>query len=447
MTKSPKVVIATVPFVDEDSPLAAPAVLKASLQKHGVPCVALDLNIEIYNYLKHHPKKHLFCEFFYRQTVHEELVHELIRMLEFYCDEIMGHKPNIVGLSLFSIGSQVFCAWLCAMLRHKNPNCKIIIGGPGLETLENNFFKYPDRLKRLGLIDDYITGDAETSFVEYVKGNEDFPGINSTNWQPNVNFDQFPAPDYSDYRWFRYENSLLPIIDSRGCVQQCEFCDVIAFWKKFQYLTAKNIFDQMQQQIRTHGIYRFQFASSICNGNLREFRTLMAVIGDYNESVILEQQIHWVGSFIVRPAHYHPDSLWQDIKRSNGFLLTGVETVTEHARINLGKKFTNKDLDHHLEMGRKYEVGMNILLIAAYHTETERDWKHAIQWFQDRQHFANNTVMQVQLTLPAILAGTRLEQNIDRLDFQRTADARRYHALALKHTIESCGFTTRCFFQ
>ena len=442
-----KVVIVTVPFVDEDSPLSAPAVLKASLQKHDIPCVALDLNIHIYNFLKFYPKKHLFLDFFYQQSIHDEIVDDVIRMLNFYVQEIKSYSPTIVGLSLFSTGSQVFCAWLCAMLRQTNSDFSIIIGGPGLETLKNTFFKYPDRMKKLGLIDDYITGDAETSLIEYVNGNRDFPGINSTNWQPNKNFDLLSAPDYTDYRWLHYGNTLLPIVDSRGCVQQCEFCDVIAFWKKFQYLTAENIFDQMRHQIEVHGIYRFQFSSSICNGNLKEFRKLVTMIGNHNDNQISEQQIHWVGSFIVRPTRYHPDTLWADIRRSNGFLLTGVESLTEHARIGLGKKFTNIDLDHHLEMARNHQVGMNMLLIAAYHTETEQDREDSLQWFEDRKHFANNTVMQVQITLPSILAGTRLEQNIDRKEFESTHEVRRRHASLLKHKIESCGFTTRCFFQ
>jgi len=442
-----KVVIVTVPFVDEDSPLAAPAVLKAALQAAGINCVALDLNIEVYNKLKHHPKKNLFCNFFYQQKIHDDIVDELVSMLEFYVQEIQWHQPSIVGLSLFTSNSQTFCAWLCAMLRQKIPGCRIIIGGPGLETLENSFFKYPDRLKHLELIDDYITGDAETSLVEYVHGNRNFPGINSTNWQANANFDQLPIPDYSDYRWFRYGNVLLPIVDSRGCVQQCEFCDVIAFWKKFQFLSAENIFRQMMLHIETYGVYRFQFSSSICNGNLREFRKLMQMLSDYNYKAIAEEQLHWVGSFIVRPATSHPESLWELIQRSNGYLLTGVESVTERVRIALGKKFSNEDLDYHLTMARKYQVPMNMLLIAAYYTETEEDWVNSKQWFRDRQDFANNTIMQVQMTLPTILAGTKLEATVDRDKFLANHNNRLSHARELKEVIESCGFVTWPFFQ
>jgi hypothetical protein len=86
---------------------------------------------------------------------------------------------------------------LCAVLRQRAPNVKIIIGGAGLETLENSLFKFPDRLKKLKLIDDYITGDAETALVEYVRGNYTYPGINSTSWQPNQFFVQMPATDFS----------------------------------------------------------------------------------------------------------------------------------------------------------------------------------------------------------------------------------------------------------
>ena len=97
-----KVVISSVPFTDEDTPLAAPAVLKASLLAHGINCVGLDLNIEIYNKIQHHPNRQLFLDFFYQQTIHNEIVTDLTKMLDFYAVEILSHEPTIVGLSLFS---------------------------------------------------------------------------------------------------------------------------------------------------------------------------------------------------------------------------------------------------------------------------------------------------------------------------------------------------------
>lgn len=443
---SPKVVITTVPFTDENTPLAAPAVLKASLQANGIESVALDLNIEIYNKLQHHPDRSLFLDFFYYQKINEKIVDDLNRMLDFYAVELLSHDPDIIGLSLFSRECQTFTAWLCAVLRQRAPAVKIVIGGPGLETLENSLFKFPDRIKRLGLIDDYITGDAETSLVEYVRGNMSYPGINTTGWQPNTEFDKLPIPDFSDYRFFKYQYALLPIVDSRGCVQSCEFCDVIAFWKKFQYLTAENIFGQMMTHIKTYSVYRFHFASSICNGNLREFKKLVKLMADYNESITVGEQIHWVGSFIVRPAAQHKEELFELIKKSNGFLLTGVESIVEHVRVDLGKRFNNADLEHHLQMLKKYQLKTNLLMIAAYPTETLEDYETVKQWFVDHVDYANNTIEKVQITLPGILAGTVLEAKIDRAKFDDKKSLRLQHAQNLVRVMEKCGYNIQTFF-
>jgi len=442
----PKVVITTVPFTDENTPLAAPAVLKASLRANGIECVALDLNIEIYNKIQHHPDRQLFLNFFYYQIINEKIVDDLNRMLDFYAIEILSHNPDIIGLSLFSKECQTFTAWLCAVLHQRDPAVKIVIGGPGLETLENSLFKFPDRMKQLGLIDDYITGDAETSLVEYVRGNMDYPGINNISWQPNAELDKLPIPNFSDYRFFKYQYILLPIVDSRGCVQSCEFCDVVAFWKKFQYLTATNIFKQMMIHIKTYGVYRFQFASSICNGNLREFKKLVKMIADHNELVTVGEQIHWIGSFIVRPAAQHKEELFELIKKSNGFLLTGVESIVENVRINLGKRFNNADLEHHLQMLKKYQLKTNLLMIAAYPTETLEDYETVKQWFIDHADFANNTIEKVQMTLPGILAGTVLETKIDRVEFQANKLLRLQHAQNLVRIMEKCGYNIQTFF-
>jgi radical SAM superfamily enzyme YgiQ (UPF0313 family) len=441
-----KVVIASMPFVDESTPLAAPAVLKSSLQDNNIDCVALDLNIEIYNKIQHRQDRQLFLEFFHYQIIHEEIVDELVRMLDFYAVEILSHNPTIVGLSLFSSQTQTFTAWLCAMLRQRAPDIKIVIGGPGLQTLENSLFKFPDRVKKLGLIDDYITGDSEISLVEYVRGNLSYPGINSYTWQPNLNFSNLAMPDYSDYRLFKYEYPSLPIVDSRGCVQDCEFCDVIAFWKKFQYLTAETIFEQMQKYINDYNVYRFQFASSICNGNLKEFKKLLRLIADYNEHANAQAQIHWIGSFIIRSAVQHKEELWKLIKKSNGFLLTGVESVIEHVRINLGKKFTNADLEYHLQMARAYQVQMNLLIILSYPTETVSEYEQVKQWFRDHKEFANSTVVKVQCGLPGVLPGTKLEKTIDLNAFQKTELLRYQNAIDTVNVIRQCGFHVQTYF-
>lgn len=441
-----KVVIAAVPYVNTPRPLAAPGILKAALNKHGIDSVALDLNVDAELKIAKHPLKEKFVNFFKNQIAHPEIVDDIYLMVEYCADKILKHNPTIIALSLFCFSCQHFTAWLCAAIRQKNPTIKIVIGGPGLQLLSGAmFFDFPNKLKQKKLIDDYITGDGEISFVEYVKGNLNYPGINSSNWQPIPDLNLLPLPDYSDYEWFKYDQQSIPIIDSRGCVQNCDFCDVIAFWTKFQYLTAENIFSQMLTFVKQYKFTKFDFRSSISNGNLKEFKKLIKMIGDYNTSDILPtEKITWDGSFIIRPAQSHDEEFFQLLKISNpDRLFVGVESVIERVRMDMGKKFTNQDLDHFLEMTQKYQIPVNLLCISGYPTETDEEFEMSKQWFRDRKHYANNPVMGVQLSHIGILPGTTLEKNTDINKFKQMAlDRNQKYSILSDVIFTECKFTS-----
>jgi hypothetical protein len=442
-----KVVIAAVPFIDSHRAMAAPAVLKASLNQHSIESVALDLNADIVTKLHRHPDRDRFLDFFYRQTVHQDLVDEIARMIDHCADQILYHNPTIVALSLFAGDCRVFNFWLCAAIRQRNKTVRIVIGGPGLMTLYNGTFNYADTLKRQHLIDDYITGDGEISIVKYVQGETDYAGINTTTWTPIPDISAMPIPDFSDYSFYRYNEPAMPIIDSRGCVQSCEFCDVIEQWTKFQYKTADKIFSEMLEHVEKYKMYRFELRSSVSNGNLREFKKLVKLIAQYNENRFDSEQISWEGSFIIRPASQHNEELWQDLKKSNAFLFMGVESLVDKVRIELGKNFENKDLDHHLVMAQKYQVPVNLLLIAGYPTETEDDYEFSKQWFRDRKQFSKNPVNSVQLTSPTILPGTKLDRTMPKEQFYnaQASSRRRKQFNEMAQVIEQCGFSTLLF--
>lgn len=439
-----KVVIAAVPYVNTPRPLAAPGVLKASLNKHGINCVALDLNVDIENKIRNLPTKSLFVDFFDHQVIHEEITQELSLMIHYCADEILNHQPTIIALSLFCYSCQHFTSWLCAAIRQKSPNVRIVIGGPGLQVMSGAMvFDYPAKLKRKGLINDYISGDGENSLIEYINENYDYPGINSPSWTPVENLNTLPIPDYSDYKWYRYDQQSIPIIDSRGCVQNCEFCDVIAYWKKFQYLTAETIFAQMITLMNTYKFNKFDFRSSVSNGNLKEFKKLIELISNFNQEPTRfpTERITWDGSFIIRSSKTHNEEFWELLKSSNpDRLFVGVESVVERVRNALGKNFTNDDLDHFLEMTQKYEIPVNLLCIAAYPGETLEEYEFSKQWFRDRKHYANNSVAGVQLTLPGILPGTQLEKSIDIEEFNKLSDQRTQQHRALSMTVMENGF-------
>jgi len=404
------ILFCSAPGTFSSRPTLAPAILKTCATNAGFTAMALDLNIEIYNQILRHPRQKLLKEFFEQQKIHQDIIEDIGNLLDYCADRIIRLNPHTLGLSLLTQDSQFFTVWLCYHLKTLNPDLKIVIGGSGIKNfVAESKINFAELLKTKGYIDDYINGDGEYSIVEYLKNNLNYPGINSGTWKPIEDLNALLYPDFTDYNFSQYHERGIPICDSRGCVRTCEFCDIIEHWKKYQYRTADNIFEEMLHQIKQHNITRFFFYNSLTNGNMKEFQKLLDLMCDYNDQNPTAQ-ISWDGYFIVRNKQQHPEDFWQKIKKSNGYLQLGIESVVEKVRIALGKNFTNDDIDYHLAMAKKYSVPLLLLLIVGYPTETQQDFEFTKQWFQERQHYAGNPINLVVFSLSAILPNTKLER-------------------------------------
>jgi len=403
------IVICAMPGIETAIPILAPAVLKSSIEQAGFKAMCVDLNYEINMKLVNNPLRSEITSFFTSQNIDDNAVEYISDIIEYCVQRILDTKAKIVGLSLLTQDCQFFTFWVCYHLKMVNAEIKILLGGSGIKSfIAQSEINFASALREQGFIDDYINGDGELAIVEYLKGNVDYPGINSNSWNQISNLNDLPWADFSDYLINLYPGRSIPICDSRGCVRSCEFCDIIEHWKKYQYRTADNVFAEMEHQIAKHGIKHFVFNNSLTNGNMKEFNKLLDLIGDYNDNN--KKPISWEGYFIVRNSKQHPEDMWKKLKKTNAKLLLGVESVVERVRTQLGKNFSNADIDWHLEMAKKYEVDLLLLLIVAYPTEFKKDFEFTKQWFKDRKHYAKIPIKQVQLSMSAILPGTELKR-------------------------------------
>jgi hypothetical protein len=402
------VLITSVPFTDTAEPIMAPALLQSILQLHGYNAVGIDLNAWVYNYIKQHAEKHKLLDFFYNQTICPTIIDELVFIIDHCTNEILKYQPTCVGLSLFSHYSQVFTKWLAASLKTAEPGIKIIIGGAGMHNhiAANRSFFCEDVIK-LGIVDDYISGDADKSIIEYFKGNTSYYGINTVSWLQDNDMGLLPMPNYSNYNMDQYDNKCIPLLDSRGCVKNCEFCDIIEYWQKFNFRSAESIFNEILSQIATYNIRHIAFKNSLINGNLKEFKKLIVLIADYNRGLPREQQISWGSYFIVRQASQHPPEMWQLLKENNAKLYLGIESLIERVRHGMGKTFDNAALTYHLQQAQHFDIKLFLLIIVGYPTETLEDYEATKQWFRDNACYAS-TVYQVGLSLAAVLPNTTL---------------------------------------
>jgi len=418
MTK-PLTVVASVPYTDTTAPIMAPALFKGILESAGFDCVAIDLSGQIYNRISTREDYNDYLKFFYHQeVVNAALVPKLKELFEYMADEILKHNPTTVCLSLLHYQCQHATKWLCFLLKKINPNIVIIIGGAGAfgHGLTTNEEKFTSVMMSQGLIDHYISGDGDIALVELLKGNVNYPGVDSLTWQPLEDLNSVAYPNYDDYDFSLYQSPFIGILGSRGCVRQCTFCDIHEYWEKFKYRTGEHIFNEIMYQNKKYGIRYFKFQDSLINGNVKEYNKLIFLLSEHNNKNP-DNRIHWASYFIFRPKSQMPEEQWRLTAESGAIRLkVGIESLVEKNRHHIKKKFSNEDIEYSLEMAKKYNISLSLLVLVGYVTETNEDHELTLKWLEDHKHYATDPIKLIAIggTL-SILPGTWLDRHQDEL--------------------------------
>jgi radical SAM superfamily enzyme YgiQ (UPF0313 family) len=401
-------VILSVPGVVRHAPQAAPALLKASIEDSGFSCTTIDFNLKFYQSVPDYDT----IETYFSTGLNLEEAEKADQLVSIWTQEILALDPKFIGISVFTYQNRVATELFCKHIR-KHSTVKIVLGGQGLSDggIEGAT-GFAKKLQEQGLIDFWIKSEGERSIVELLKGNYDYPGINSDSFIQIENLNELPFPNYDDYLLDAYENRSLPITGSRGCVRACSFCDIHEHWK-YRYRAGENIMAEIVHLNQRYNITQFNFSDSLINGNLKEFKKFTKLLADYNKTT--NNKITWSSQFIVRPESQLTEEYWQNIADSGGgSLAIGVETGSDRVRAHMNKKFNNQDLDYTMSMLEKYNITCTFLMIVGYPTETEKDFQDTLDMFVRYRRLANSVITNINIgaTL-GILPGTPLYYHAD----------------------------------
>jgi radical SAM superfamily enzyme YgiQ (UPF0313 family) len=319
---------------------------------------------------------------------------------------------DYIACSLFSFLAQQFGRVFLTMLRPAT-HAKIIIGGAGLTNFKNtlgctNALTFPEELKEAGVIDEYITGEAENALVDYFTLGHGH-GIGNGNFKQIEELDPCPWPDYSYYNLNDYPGRQLTIIGSRGCVRNCTFCDVAKTSPKYKYRSGKSIADEIIHHYETHGVTNYYFADSLVNGSFKAFDEMCNGLANYT----FAEPITWSGQYIIRSERTTPKNHFDMLKASGcKTLFVGIESGCDRVRAELGKKFANDDIEYYLENFSQKDIEVLFLFFTGYVSETEQDHAETLQMFKRWQRFvADGTIQGIEtLNILSILPGAPLEQ-------------------------------------
>lgn len=401
-----KTLICLLPPLNSSQPPLSGAILAEICSSQGHEVILKDINIELRNYLRFsNIPDNLFDDVFYEMT--SNYSDAQLKVLNCFLDHFFQHinvdKFDYVVVSLFSYLAQSFGNLFFPALRTLT-NAKIVVGGPGVQG-------YGHTLKDKKIIDEYIIGEAENALKQYfLLGNG--PGIGNKDFIQLDNLDQYPFPNYQFYNVDDYKNSdnelVFSIIGSRGCVRSCNFCNVAATSPKYRFRSGKNIAEEIIQHYEMYGVRNFYFTDSLVNGSYKAFDDMCDALSGYN----FDKPISWSGQYIIRSISSTPKDHFKKLKAAGcKELFVGIETGCDRIRFEMGKKFTNDDIEFYLENFAEIDVKILFLFFTGYINETIEDYNETLSMFARWQKYvATGTITGVEtFNILGILPGTKLE--------------------------------------
>lgn len=381
------IVFCSTPYSDMDHIYSAPAILKGVVQDNGFTAKTAEFGcilLELCN--KDADRFHQAQKYFLSNSDATGWQAEIIE--EFYSRVIEFFKQNpshYIGLSAISYYSHRALYEICTRIRQAGITSKIILGGRGtfvpmwkifyqrynIRFMESTL-TFGNLLVKKKLADAVVDGDGEDAILNLLTGNTFEPSAQISDMFKS------PIPDYSDYRFDLYlfdkDRIAWPVTGSKGCVRDCDFCDVRKQFGKYRYRSGEDIANEMITVSRQTGTRKFMFTDSLVNGGLKPFRDFLETMSRYNAENP-DQSIRWTGQYICRPNT--PKDLYPLIASSGGEGLTiGAESGSNKVLVAMNKKTNVEALFQELDLFRKYNITTTLLLMVGHWSET---WEEFVE--------------------------------------------------------------------
>jgi len=409
------ILLCSIPFSNLESIYSAPAILKGIVQAEGYTAKTKDFGTVLLNLCnKDEEVFHQIQNYFISpsRTLTNQQMLVVHKLYDYVVEYIRKNPTRFLGFSVFSIYTHKATYELCQRIKQQLPNQRIVLGGRGCQmttyssvcedlsvTGIDKTTLFGSLLIQRGLADDLVLGDGEDAILELLEKDQ------LTNVVYSTDTFSYPIPNYDDYDFDDYlfdkDKVSLPITGSKGCVRDCDFCNVKAQFGKYRYRSGKDIADEMISISKKLGYRKFQFTDSLVNGGLKPFREFCTVLAEYNDQNP-NQKITWNGQYICRPAEHVPDDIYPLMARAGAHGLTiGAESGSNNVLRAINKKTTVEELYSELEQFQKHGITCSLLTMTGHWSETHEDFlDHCRMFFKILPYVRSGTISSVGVGLP-----------------------------------------------
>lgn len=409
------IVFCALPPLALDRVYSAPALLKGLVISKGYKAKTFDFAIELFKRCNKEIKIYTsLLEYFWSTskilTSDEKLI--IDGWYDSVIDTLLNCPTRFIGLSVFS--SWTHKATLEIILRAQKLKFadKLVLGGHGLtstvhytaqkllpeKNINDKIYTFEKALKSKNLVNHIIVGDGEAGILDLLQNNTVMPSQYTSK-----TFDYF-LPNYDDYDLDCYfvENNdiIIDIMGSKGCVRDCDMCDVKDKFGNYRFKDGERIADEIIELNNLYGFKKFRFVDSLTNGSLLHFEKFISKLADYNQKT--NKNITWSGDYICRDfttSKKDIDNYYSKLKQSGAEGLTiGAESGSNHVLDAINKQTSVEALFFELEYFRKYNITSVLLMFTGHWSEREQDFLENCRMLVDLVPYClSSTVIGINL--------------------------------------------------
>ncbi|OGW46083.1 MAG: hypothetical protein A2Y66_00525 [Nitrospirae bacterium RBG_13_41_22] len=209
--------------------------------------------------------------------------------------EIKDFSPDFIGISSTTVAFHRALG-VAGIIKKRFPHTPIILGGPHITSNVEHAMSFED-------FDYGVIGEGEITALDLLnalskkKSVKDIPGIAYRDENRKVimtpkrdfitNLDMLPFPAYDliqDIKLYTPPPSnyktlpVINIITSRGCPNQCTFCDRNIFGQKYRERSAENVFEEIKYLWKTYHIREVAFVDDTFLINKRRIHRLFELL-------------------------------------------------------------------------------------------------------------------------------------------------------------------------
>lgn len=409
-TKNYDMLLINLPWADLQVPYCAPAVLKGIAESAGYKIKTHDFNIDFrFDFCSSQQQFEELQEYFI--SVDNDSTDIINSFYDHIINRVKKENPRYLGISVFSVWTHKSTFQLCKRIKEQCPEIKIVLGGRGLTAKPHLSIKseltsveklelFSTTMLRRKYADYAILGDAEDAIVDFLNNNE----YSDTTVKESKKLQlDYPFSNYDDYKLHQYSGIAgrpqLVVISSKGCVRDCDFCDVTAQFSKFKSKDGNRLAEEMIYLANKYNIFELATADSILNGNLKELKKTLHTLAEYNQQAQENKKIKWGGNWICRPVGAIKPEFFKSMAAAGCVHLTvGAESGSNRVLEAMNKKTTVEGLYYEIDQMSASGIKCGLNHVIAHWSEHEQDFDDHIDMILNLgSYYANNTVTDMYL--------------------------------------------------